>query len=263
MRARTAGGRRRRPPAPEEQSQAPAALLRAPSRSGPRFGAKTALHRQFSGSGVRRAASGSARPARTSGPCAPDATSRKLFFWAVFAAPGASARFGGRHGTWGPVPVHFGRVQRSVEEAGAWRGRPPRWITRQKKSPAKKKVPPGGAAGAWDVQARIPSPRRAAPRSWQGSWRGARPSCCRLVQPTRLHCRQMGRLLDVPPPLRPRSYPQSLLSPAPASSVFSPGLLPSSPLVPISPPSFSCSVSPCYVRNLVSIALGDLALLPP
>ena len=65
--------------------------------------------------------------------CAPDATSGKCWFWAVLRAPGASARFGGRQGTLGPAPVHLGRDQRPGAAAGAWRGRPPRWITRQKK----------------------------------------------------------------------------------------------------------------------------------
>jgi len=59
-----------------------------------------------------------ARPAQ----CAPDATSGKSLFLGRFGGPVASAPLGGRQGTLGPAPVHFGRGLRTKAAPGGWRG---------------------------------------------------------------------------------------------------------------------------------------------
>ena len=96
------------PPGPERPSARPAGPRAAP---GPFWGKNRSCQTIFR----------KWRPARTlRARCAPDATSGKLFLWAVFAAPGAPARFGGRQGPVGPVPVHFGRLGARRGAAGAW-----------------------------------------------------------------------------------------------------------------------------------------------
>jgi hypothetical protein len=137
------------------EAQAPAAPLRAPRRSGPRFWAKTALR-------TTCAARRTPLPGNVAR-CAPDATSGKCLFWAVFRAPRAPARFRGRQGTLGPAPVHFGRDQLPLGPARASSSvhHPPKekafffefarvcapWRTR---APRPFHPPPRrGAAGAW------------------------------------------------------------------------------------------------------------------